>query len=80
MYSSTLIGVRNSYLLEELWSILPENIWAPFLTFLWGMLPLPPRIQRIKIEMILRYKYTVKKGKKYLKLRVDRLQAMTRII
>jgi hypothetical protein len=69
VYSSTLIGVRDSYLLEELWSILPENIWAP-----------PPRIQRINIGIILRYKYTVKKAKKNLKLRVDRLQAMTGII
>jgi hypothetical protein len=30
--------------------------------------------------MILRYKYTVKKAKKNLKLRIDRLQAMTGII
>ena len=39
-----------------------------------------PRNQRVKIAMILRYKYTVKKAKKNLKLRVDRLQAMTGII
>ena len=42
--------------------------------------PPPPRIQRVKIVMILRYKHTVKKAKKDLKLRVDRLQAMTGII
>jgi hypothetical protein len=41
----------------------------------------PPQIQRIKIEIILlRYKYTVNKAKKNLKLRVDRLQATTGII
>ena len=82
MYSSALIYRRTGfiYLLEELWSILPENICVPFLTFLWGILPPPPRIQRVKIAMILRYKYTVKKAKKNLKLRVDRLQAMTGII
>ena len=42
--------------------------------------PPPPQIQRVKIVMILGYKYTVKKAKKNLKLRVDRLQAMTGII
>jgi hypothetical protein len=48
-------------------------------TFLWGILHPPPRIQRVKIVMILRYKYTVNlKAKKTLKLRVDR--PMTGII
>ena len=52
-----------------------------FLDFSLGdFTPPPPRIQRAKIVMILRYKYTVKKAKKNLKLRVDRLQAMTGII
>ena len=51
-----------------------------FLDFSLGDFTHPPRIQRVKIVMILRYKYTVKKAKKNLKLRVDRLQAMTGII
>ena len=54
---------------------------GPFLDFFGGILPPPPpRNQTVKIAMILRYKYTVKKAKKNLKLRVDRLQAMTGII
>jgi hypothetical protein len=56
---------------------------GPLLDFSLGdVTPPPPPIQRIKIEMILRYKYTVKKlkAKENLKLRVDRLQAMTGII
>jgi hypothetical protein len=47
MYSSTLIGVRDSYLLEELWSILPEHIWAPFLTFLGDP---PPEIKELRLQ------------------------------
>ena len=50
-----------------------------FLDFSLGDFTPPPRIQRVKIVMILIYKYTVKKAKKNLKLRVDRLQAMTGI-
>jgi hypothetical protein len=82
----TLIGVRDSYLLEELAVVsvvyIAQKYLGPFLDFSLGDVPPPPppRIQRIKIEMILRYKYTVKKARKNLKLRVDQLQAMTGMI
>ena len=83
MYSSTLVGIQDSYIFEELHVVyIAQKYLGPFLDFSLGDVipPPPPRIQRIKIEMILRYKYTVKKAKENLKLRFDQLRAMTGII
>ena len=79
--SSTLTHRRTGFIsIGGVVVYIARKYLGAFLDFSFGGVTPPPRIQRIKIEMILRYKYTVKKAKKNLKLRVGRLQAMTGII